>query len=101
MLIDPIVSVKNLTELTHSNININETNKSTVQYNVLGNPIIKGATDIKRRDVCNYCFKHDYNYVIVNPDICKLYSGLTEIELLIIILTVHNNVQQRNVLRET
>ena len=49
----------------------------------------------------NYCFKHDYYYAIDNPDICKLYSGLTEIKLLIIILTVNNNVQQRNVLRET
>ena len=82
-------------------ISLNEINRTTVQYNVFGNPIITGATDNERKDECNNCFNHNFKYVIDNPDICKLYSGQTEIELLIIILTVHNNVQQRNALRET
>ena len=68
---------------------------------IFGNPIITGATDNERKDECNNCFNHNFKYVIDNPYICKLYSGQTEIELLIIILTVHNNVQQRNALRET
>ena len=80
---------------------VNEIKETTVQYNVLGNPIIKGTMDNKRKDECNNCFNHDFKYMIDNPNICKLYPGLKEIELLIIILTVHNNVQQRNALRET
>ena len=80
---------------------ISKLNTNTVQYNVLGNPVINGATDNKRKDECNNCFNHNFKYVIDNPDICKQYSGQTEIELLIIILTVHKNIQQRNALRET
>ena len=104
LLIDNTVSVKRLTEsfpVTY-NIqgNINKTNEATMQYNTLGNPII-GATDNKRKDECNHCFNHDFSYVIENLDICKLYSGQSEIELFIIILTIHNNIQQRNALRET
>ena len=104
LLIDNTVSVKRLTQsfpVTY-NIqgNINKTNEATMQYNTLGNPII-GATDNKRKDECNHCFNHDFSYVIENLDICKLYSGQSEIELLIIILTIHNNIQQRNALRET
>ena len=76
-------------------------NTATIQYNVLGNPIIEGATDNKRKDKCNNCFKHNFKYVIDNPDICKLHSDQTDLELLIIILTVHKNIQQRNALRET
>ena len=105
LLIDNTVSVQRLAKsfpVTH-NIqgNINKNNKATMQYNALGIPIIKGATDNKRKDECNHCFNHDFSYVIENLDICKLYSGQTEIELLIIILTIHNNIQQRNALRET
>ena len=105
LLIDDKVTVKRLNETSDVTDdiqrNINETKDSTVQYNVLGNPIIKGAVDNERKDECNNCFNHDFNYVIDNPNICKLYPGLKEIELLIIILTVHNNIQQRNALRET
>ena len=94
------VSTKNLNErltVTDSiqrNIHINRTK---VQYNTLRNT----ASVTQRKDECNNCFNHNFKYIIDNPDICKLYSGQTEIELLIIILTVHKNVQQRNTLRET
>ena len=54
-----------------------------------------------RKEECNSCFNHDFKYLINNPDICKLTSGQTEIELLIIILTVHSNTLARNALRET
>ena len=33
--------------------------------------------------------------------ICKLYNGQREIELLILIFTMHNNIIQRNALRDT
>ena len=105
LLIDNKVAVKRLNDTSSVTDdiqrNINGIKEATVRYNVLGNPIIKGAVDNKRKDECNNCFNHDFKYVIDNPNICKLYPGLKEIELLIIILTVHNNVQQRNALRET
>ena len=72
-----------------------------VQYDVWGNPLVPGNTEQARRDSCVSCFKHDFEYVIDNKDICKLYQGQTEIELLIIIMTVHKNQVQRNVIRET
>ena len=59
------------------------------------------ASTTKRKDECNNCFTHNFKYVIDNTDICNLYSGQIEIELLILILTAHSNVQQRNALRET
>ena len=101
--IDNKVTVKRLNDTSSvmDKKSIKEMKETIVQYNVLGNPIIKGAMDNKRKDECNNCFNHDFKYVIDNPNICKLYPGLKEIELLIIILTVHNYVQQRNALRET
>ena len=92
LLIDNTVSVKRLNEsftVTHNiQTNINESKEASVQFNALGNRIIKGATDNKMKDECNHCFNHDFRYVIDKPDICKLYSGQTDIELLIIILTI-------------
>ena len=82
-------------------INVNYINEVTLQYNILGNQITNGVVDNKRKDECNNCFNHDFKYVIDNLDICKLYSGQTEIELFIMIFTVHKNVHQRNALRET
>ena len=71
------------------------------QYNGLGNPIIEGGIHNKRNENCNNCFNHSFTYVIDNPDICKLYSDQPDIDLLIIILTVHENVQQRTALRDS
>ena len=76
-----------------------------MQYDILGNPITKDAlnnnTNDTRKDECNNCFNHNFKYLINNPNICKLYSNQTEIELLIIILTVHSNTLERNAIRET
>ena len=81
--------------------NTSEIKGIRMQNDVLGNPILKGAVDNRRKEECNNCFKHDFNHVIDNPDICKLYTSQKEIELLIIVLTVHKNIIQRNALRET
>ena len=105
ILLDNKVTVKRLnatldaTDNVHGNVN--KITGTTMQYNVLGNPMTKGATDNKRKDECNNCFKHNFKYLINNPDICKLNSGQRDIELVIIILTVHRNIIQRNTLRET
>ena len=83
----------------------NDTNKlNSVQYDILGNPLMNDGTDNVndfRKDDCNNCFKHDFKYLINNPDICKLYSNQTEVDLLIIILSVHKNTLERQALRET
>ena len=76
-------------------------NTDSLQYNGLVNPIIEGATDNKRKVNCNNCFNHNFKYVIDNPDICKMYSDQPPIELLIIILTVHENIHRRTALRDT
>ena len=86
---------------TENQTRMNKSDITTMQYNVFGNPLINGVTDDTRQDECHNCFNHNFKYVIDNPDICKLYSDQTEIELMLIILTVHENVQQRNTLRET
>ena len=59
------------------------------------------AKEGQRQDSCNNCFKHNFGYIIDNEDICNLYGNQTEIDLLILIFTVHGNVRQRNALRDT
>lgn len=72
-----------------------------VQYDILGNRVINDTKEPKRQDECSNCFTHDFKYVIDNQEICKLNSDQTEVELLILILTVHANSLQRQTLRET
>ena len=84
--------------------NINPSKINTVQYDILGNPLMKDGTNDandSRKDDCNNCFKHDFKYLIYNTDVCKLYSNQTEVELLIIILSTHNHTLERQALRET
>lgn len=102
-----IVNVNNL------NITLNDTDNGTVdvgvstahkvivQYDILGNPVIKDAKDLQRQDTCSSCFKHDFEYLLDNPLICKQEENQPEIELLILILTVHENKVQRDTLRKT
>ena len=87
--------VDNSTESTETEEN------AGIRYDVLGNPLISENKERQRQDICENCFKHKFNYVIDNESICKLNSDQTEIQLLIIILTVHKNLLQRNALRET
>ena len=100
-------NVPNVTKHVHDilkNYNRSAIKITTVQYDILGHVIVKGEsnhTNNSRKVECNSCFNHDFKYLINNPDICKLTSGQTEIELLIIILTVHNNTLKRHSLRET
>ena len=54
-----------------------------------------------RKEECDNCFKHDFRYILNNPNICQLYPGQTTIEILILILTVHNNTDERSAIRET
>lgn len=70
-------------------------NINLTQTSILGH--INNKT---RRDECDKCFQHNFDYVIEN-DICKLFNTGDEIELLILITTAHNHVRARSALRET
>ena len=59
------------------------------------------SDDKRRKDSCDTCFQHNFNYIIDNPDVCKLTPSMRAIDLLVIILTVHQNVKARNAIRET
>ncbi|XP_071088703.1 beta-1,3-galactosyltransferase 5-like [Haliotis cracherodii] len=49
---------------------------------------------------CNSCFRHDFMYLIQNKDICGETNN-DSVDLLILILTSHNNVYRRNGIRAT
>lgn len=71
---------------------------NNTKVDVLGNPINSGL--IQRRTSCSGCFKHDFKYVIANDRVCKVFNG-QGIDLVVVILTVHQNVEARNAVRET
>ncbi|XP_060071997.1 beta-1,3-galactosyltransferase 1-like [Ylistrum balloti] len=54
-----------------------------------------------RPDKCETCFKHDFNYVLDNEQICARNDKSPEIDLVILIFTVHNNRLQRETIRKT
>ncbi|KAL4229093.1 UDP-GalNAc beta-1 [Mactra antiquata] len=67
--------------------------------NIRGNII--GTKNNTRREECNSCFEHNFNYVIKNDNICRLTSPGQVIDVIILITTVHRNLNQRNALRRT
>ncbi|XP_053388279.1 beta-1,3-galactosyltransferase 1-like [Mercenaria mercenaria] len=55
----------------------------------------------RRQSDCISCFQHNFNYVIQNDRICKLYSSNQSVELLVLIMTTHKNKNERMALRST
>ncbi|KAK6173283.1 hypothetical protein SNE40_016763 [Patella caerulea] len=55
---------------------------------------------IKRPSNCSDCFKHNFDYVILNKKICDV-KGDNSVELFLFILTIHNNIKQRTMIRDT
>ena len=81
-----------------------EDNKNNLDVNIFGNIMKDGrhlSSERQRQTRCDRCFKHDFKYEIENDDICKLHTNVSDITLLILILTSHRNKLQRNALRET
>ena len=73
-------------------------------YDIFGNFVNNSDANYiqkRRQDKCNNCFKHDFKYLIENDDICKGGADRSEIKLLVLILTHHKNLEQRNALRDT
>ncbi|XP_067661290.1 beta-1,3-galactosyltransferase 1-like [Haliotis asinina] len=73
----------------------------------ISNPIdVKETTERSKSDSrvrpfsCNNCFKHDFIYLIQNEDICS-EENRDEVDLIMLILTSHNNAYMRNVVRST
>ncbi|XP_046348535.2 beta-1,3-galactosyltransferase 5-like [Haliotis rufescens] len=50
--------------------------------------------------LCNNCFRHDFNYLIQNEEICRETSP-GSVDLLMLILTAHGNTYRRNAIRST
>lgn len=94
--------INRITARNTSNKSERESNAKTLD--IFGNIIIDDkntSTRKQRQDRCDGCFKHDFRYLIENDDICKVDTNNSEITLLILILTQHGNLKQRNALRET
>ena len=55
-----------------------------------------------RETMCDGCFGHNFKYLINNENICKGSGDTNEsVDLFIMILTIHKNVEQRNAIRKT
>ena len=83
---------------------MDEGNKNNLDVDIFGNIMRDGgylSGEWQRQTRCDRCFKHDFKYEIENEDICKLHTNVSDITLLILILTSHRNKLQRNALRET
>ncbi|OWF40050.1 beta-1,3-galactosyltransferase 1-like [Mizuhopecten yessoensis] len=60
------------------------------------------STDISDRpDNCKTCFNHNFNYVLDNDQICDRNDTSPEIDVVILIFTVHKNRLQRETIRNT
>ncbi|XP_046581238.1 beta-1,3-galactosyltransferase 1-like [Haliotis rubra] len=53
-----------------------------------------------RPHTCTNCFRHDFVYLIQNEDICS-ETNKNALDLIILIMTRHNNIYRRNVIRAT
>ncbi|XP_053391642.1 beta-1,3-galactosyltransferase 1-like [Mercenaria mercenaria] len=69
-------------------------NEDTLNYNT-------NNTSSRRQSNCISCFQHNFNFVIQNDRICKLYSPNQSVELIVLIMTTHNNKNERMALRTT
>ncbi|KAK3597982.1 hypothetical protein CHS0354_042333 [Potamilus streckersoni] len=72
-------------------------NKSEIASNAQHNLIVSRND---RQDSCDNCFAHKFDYVIFSDSICKVIEGKA-VELVIFIMTAHENNEQRNAIRQT
>lgn len=59
------------------------------------------AQPTPRPDDCKFCFEHNFKYVIDNEHICDSGDGKSNVEVIVLILTVHANREARDTLRQT
>ncbi|XP_060593348.1 beta-1,3-galactosyltransferase 1-like [Ruditapes philippinarum] len=79
-----------------------EKSQTILQYSVQQNKqkVVPAPGSI-RTSSCNGCFQHNFSYIINNENICKTVSTTQTIDLIIMILTSHQNLDRRNAIRET
>ncbi|XP_060079870.1 beta-1,3-galactosyltransferase 1-like [Ylistrum balloti] len=54
-----------------------------------------------RLDNCESCFKHSFNYILDNDKICSRNDKSPEIDIVVMIFTIHKNRIQRDTIRRT
>ncbi|XP_033758670.1 beta-1,3-galactosyltransferase 1-like [Pecten maximus] len=54
-----------------------------------------------RTDNCETCFRHDFNYILDNDQICARDDKSPEIDLVVLIFTIHKNRLERETIRKT
>ncbi|XP_021362338.1 beta-1,3-galactosyltransferase 1-like [Mizuhopecten yessoensis] len=54
-----------------------------------------------RQDNCEMCFNHNFNYILDNDQICARNDKSPEIDVVVLIFTVHKNRVQRETIRKT
>ncbi|XP_033758614.1 beta-1,3-galactosyltransferase 1-like [Pecten maximus] len=54
-----------------------------------------------RPDTCEMCFRHDFNYILDNDEICQRNNNSPDIDVVVLIFTIHKNRQQRDTIRQT
>lgn len=54
-----------------------------------------------RQDNCETCFTHNFNYILDNDQICARTDKSPEIDIVILIFTIHKNRLQRETIRKT
>lgn len=63
---------------------------------------LKTSQRIKGRPLnCTACFPHNYTYVLDNENICQPTDRSPSVDIIVLISTIHSNVERRKALRET
>lgn len=54
-----------------------------------------------RSDSCDKCFVNEFDLLLDNKNICKLYNGRSKIDLIILITSSSYREENRNIIRRT
>ncbi|XP_050416229.2 beta-1,3-galactosyltransferase 5 [Patella vulgata] len=93
--------IKDFQEYNTKNDNLAHSSQSEVDVSSSKLPKLRSeSSDIKRPYNCSDCFKHNFQYIILNKKICDVKRD-TSVELFLFILTIHQNIKQRTMIRNT
>lgn len=54
-----------------------------------------------RPNECKSCFKHDFDFILNNENVCHTDTGNSTIKVIVLISTIHQNTEKRKAIRET
>lgn len=65
-------------------------------------PIVttRGGTTARPNE-CKSCFKHDFDFILNNENVCHTDTGNSTIKVIVLISTMHQNTEKRKAIRET